>query len=159
MDSFDLPWSGETELPNPGVVVPVGGGAIAGWFIADYALGIPGFGMVAGAIVGLPFIYRVENGGAESEPAPYHFTQAEASLAAESEQYADAKVIDQYRDVAWSERMKTPLDALEVSDSFDDNAARRLSAKMIGDEWLKDVQSAAKPEMGDGADVEVDDDD
>jgi hypothetical protein len=110
-------------------------------------------------IVGLPFIYRVENGGAESEPAPYHFTQAEASLAAESEEYADAKVIDQYREVAWSERMKTPLDALEVSDSFDDNAARRLSATMIGDEWLQDVQWAATPEMRNGADPEDNDGD
>lgn len=158
-DTIDIPKLGQMDLPNPAVWFPIGGGAAAGWFIADYALGIPGFGLAVGVIAGIPFIYRIENGGAESEPAPYHFTQAEASLAAESEEYADAKVIDQYREVAWSERMKTPLDALEVSDSFDDNAARRLSAKMIGDEWLKDVQSAAKPEMGNGVDPEVDDDD
>ncbi|TKX78441.1 hypothetical protein EXE53_21200 [Halorubrum sp. SD626R] len=128
----DVPGIGLTTLPNPGVVLPLGGGAAAGWFISDAMLGIPGFGAVVGAIVGLPFIYRTENGGAESEPAPYHFTQAEASLAFEAGEYADAKLLDQYRDIAWRERMKTPLDARDIEQKFDSSVTRELTNAELG---------------------------
>ena len=152
----DIPSVGPITLPNPGVVLPIGGGAAAGWVIADAMLGIPGFGAVVGAIVGVPFIYRVENGGAESEPAPYHFTQAEASLAYEAGEHADAKMIDQYREIAWSERMKTPLDALRVSSDFDESQSRRLIQDELGSEWTSEVHEAAEP---DKRDTEVADDD
>ena len=143
---IDVPGIGLTTLPNPGVVIPLGGGAAAGWFAANTMLGIPGFGAVVGAIVGLPFIYRVENGGAESEPAPYHFTQAEASLAYEAGEHADAKMIDQYREMAWKERMKTPLDALRVSSDFDESQSRRLIQDELGSEWTSEVHQAGKPD-------------
>ena len=154
----DVPGVGRTELPNPGVVLPVGGGAAAGWVIADAMLGIPGFGAVVGGIVGLPMIYRVENGGAESEPAPYHFTQAEASLAFETERYSDAKLIDDYRDVAWKERMKTPLDALRVSSDFDESQTRRLIHDELGNDYVSEVHGAAAPDSRD-TEVTADDDD
>lgn len=143
---FDIPSVGDVELPNPGVVGPLVGFGAIGWFALDATLGIPAVGGAVGALVGLPFIYRVENGGAEAEPAPFHFTQAEASLAFESERYADAKLIDQYRDVAWSERMKTPLDALKVSSEFDESQSRRLLQDELGEEYVSEIHKAADPE-------------
>jgi|GEM_PF-7120419 len=148
----DVPGVGLTTLPNPGVVLPVGGGAAVGWFAAEAMLGIPGFGVVVGAIAGLPFIYRVQNGGAESEPAPYHFTQAEASLAFEAGEHADAKLLDQYRDIAWSERMKTPLDARNIEQKFDSSVTRELTNAELGTEEGLDVE----PETTEGV---ADDDD
>jgi len=139
-EEFDIPHVGLMSLPNPGVVLPIGGGAAAGWFIADTWLGIPGFGAVVGAIVGLPFIYRVENGGAESEPAPYHFTQAEASLAHEIKQFADSKTLDQYRDVAWRERMKTPIEARNIEQKFDSSVTRELSNAELGVDGELDLE-------------------
>jgi hypothetical protein len=153
-ETFDLPGIGPTELPNPGFVLPIGGGAAAGWFIADYALGIPGVGAAAGVLVGLPFIHRVENGGAESEPAPYHFTQAEASLAAEGEEYADSKLIDEYREIAWRERLKTPLDARDTVQKFDAAVSRELSDAELGvSEGLEMDPDATEP-----TEVDADDD-
>lgn len=142
----DIPGLGRTSLPNPGVVLPIGGGAAAGWLVADALLGIPGVGAVVGGVVGLPFLYRVENGDAASEPAPYHSTQAEASLAYEAGEHADAKLLDEYREIAWSERMKTPLDALRVSSDFDESQSRRLIQDELGSEWTSEVHDAAEPD-------------
>ncbi|TKX82051.1 hypothetical protein [Halorubrum sp. SD626R] len=144
----DVPGIGMTTLPNPGVVLPVGGGAVAGWFAADAMLGIPGFGAVVGAVLGLPFIYRVENGGAESEPAPYHFTQAEASLAFEAGEHADAKLLDDYRDIAWRERMKTPLDARNIEQKFDSSVTRELTNAELGIEDDLDVDPETTERRG-----------
>ena len=144
----DVPGIGLATLPNPGIVLPLGGGAAAGWFISDAILGIPGFGAVVGAIVGLPFIYRTENGGAESEPAPYHFTQAEASLAFEASEHADAKLLDQYRDIAWSERMKTPLDARDIEQKFDASVTRELTNAELGVDGDLDVDPETTERKG-----------
>lgn len=141
----DIPWFGETEIPNPGVVMPVGGGTLIGWYVVDWWLGIPWIGAAAGAFVGLPFVYRVFDGGAESEPAPYHFTQAEASLAFEAGEYSDAKSLEEYRHTAWKERMKTPLEAMKASEEFDETVVRRLNEQMLGNEWTQDVRSAGDP--------------
>jgi hypothetical protein len=153
-DNFDLPGIGPVDLPNPAVVLPIGGGAVAGWFLADTTLGIPGVGMAAGMLVGLPFIYRAENGGAETEPAPYHFTQAEASLAAEGEEYADSKLIDEYREIAWRERLKTPLDARDTVQKFDAAVSRELSDAELGvSDGLEMDPDATEP-----TEVDADDD-
>ena len=145
----DVPYFGSMTIPNPGVVLPLGIPAVVGWFAADYALGIAWLGAAAGVIVGLPWIYSVEHGGAESEPAPYHSTQAEASLAAEAEQYAEAKALDEFREIAWREKMKTPLEALQASAEFDETASRRLNERMLGDEWTQEVKSAGDPSLDD----------
>lgn len=138
---------GETELtvPTLAIALPAVILIAGGWFGLKTTLGIPMVGAMIGGLATLPFIYTVNNGGAHSKPAPYHFTQAEASLAFETERYADAQTVEQYRDVAWSERMKTPLDALDAADAFDDNSARELSSRIIGDKWLEDVHQAADP--------------
>jgi hypothetical protein len=153
----DVPSVGLVTVPNPGVVIPIVGGGAIGWFALDATLGIPEFGAALGAIIGLPFIYRVRDGGAESEPAPYHFTQAEASLAFESERYADAKLLDEYRSVAWNERMKTPLDALKASSEFDKTTTQRLNEEELSTEWTTEVRDAADPD-GPSSEVPGDDD-
>lgn len=135
----------QVTIPNLSIALPAVALIAGGWFAFQTTLGIPAVGAMLGAVATLPFVYQVENGGAHSKPAPYHFTQAEASLAFETERYADAQTVEQYRDVAWNERMKTPLDALDAADSFDDNSARKLSSRIIGDEWLNDVHGAADP--------------
>ncbi|OYR79122.1 hypothetical protein DJ72_14335, partial [Halorubrum distributum] len=144
----DVPGIGLTTLPNPGVVLPVGGGATVGWFADEAMLGIPGCGAVLGAIVGLPFIYRTENGGAESEPAPYHFTQAEASLAFEAGEHADAKMLDDYRDIAWRERMRTPLEARDIEQKFDKSVTKELSTAEIGVDDDLDVEPETTERKG-----------
>ena len=148
----DVPSIGPMTLPNPGVVLPVGGGAVAGWFLAQAALGIPMFGGVVGGLAGLPFIYRVENGGAESEPAPYHFTQAEASLAHEAKEFADAKMLDGYREIAWTERMKTPLDARDIEQKFDSSVTRELSNRELGLDGELEPETTEREEVADDDD-------
>lgn len=133
MSKAELPLVGETEIPNLGVVVPLGAGVGLGWLIADQTLGLPGVGAVVGVIVALPFIHEATDGGAETEPAPYHFTQAEASLSFEAEEYSDSKLLDEYRRIAWTERMKTPLDAKRQSTQFDETVSRELSETTLGD--------------------------
>jgi hypothetical protein len=139
VERVDLPGLGETDLPNPAVIGPLGIGAAAGWFLADATLGLPAVGAVAGFVVALPFIHYIEEGGAEAEPAPYHFTQAEASLAAEGEAYADAKAIDEYRSVAWRERMKTPMEAERVMGEFDETVTQKLNESRIGEYGLDSI--------------------
>ncbi|MFD1634630.1 hypothetical protein ACOZ4L_02730 [Haloplanus ruber] len=139
MKRADVPLLGATEIPNPAVVLPIALCVGAGYYVADATLGIPGVGAATGFVVALPFIHYVEEGGADAEPAPYHFTQAEASLAHETAEYADAKLLEEFRDIAWQERMKTPLEARELVEQFDQTVTSQLNATELGDLGLDDV--------------------
>ncbi|OYR62461.1 hypothetical protein DJ71_23660, partial [Halorubrum sp. E3] len=73
---------------------------------------------------------------------------AEASLAFEAGEHADAKMLDDYRDIAWRERMRTPLEARDIEQKFDKSVTKELSTAEIGVDDDLDVEPETTERKG-----------
>jgi len=92
---------------------------LIGWQVGAATLNTP----VVGASVGLVVLalegYEAVDGSIEFEPAPRHDVTADASLTVMQSEHADAKMLEDYEEVAWSERIRTAMEAREIDSRRD----------------------------------------
>jgi len=65
-------------------------------------------------------------------PAPRHFVSADASLTVLQSEYADAKTVEEYEEIAWAERSRTALEAREVEARRDASITQRMAEDALG---------------------------
>ncbi len=91
---------------------------------------------LVGAAVGSLFLivesYEAVDGKLEFDPAPRHFISADASLTILQEEYADAKRLEDYEEIAWRERTRTGMELAETQHRRDDTMTRQLNESALG---------------------------
>ncbi|WP_281195841.1 hypothetical protein [Halorubrum sp. F4] len=99
---------------------------LIGWHVGSTAFNTP----IVGAGVGLVLLavesYEAVDGSIGFEPAPRHDVTADASLTVLQSEHSDAKTLEEYEEIAWSERTSTALEAREVDSRRDASMIRKL---------------------------------
>ncbi|WP_256948854.1 hypothetical protein [Halorubrum ezzemoulense] len=76
--------------------------------------------------------YEAVDGTIDFEPAPRHDVTADASLTVLQGEHADAKLLEDYEEIAWSERITTALEAREVDSRRDRTLIRSFLEDEVG---------------------------
>ena len=125
------PADGESVSPiTRGLYALLTAGALAlpiiGWEAGAAVANTP----VVGACVGLALLavesYEAVDGSINFSPAPRHDVTADASLTVLQSEHSDAKTLEEYEEIAWSERTSTALEARDVDSRRDASMIRRL---------------------------------
>jgi hypothetical protein len=110
-------------------------------------------GLVLLAIEG----YEAVDGSVNFEPAPRHDVTADASLTVMQSEHADAKLLEDYEEIAWTERIKTALEARDIDSRRDRSMIQSFLEKEIGvgldalgldDNAATDIESDDSEETG-----------
>lgn len=90
-----------------------------GWHAGEAIANVPTVGAVVGVAMLAVESYEAVDGSIDFEPAPRHDVTADASLTVLQSEHADAKLLEDYEEVAWSERIKTAMEAREIDSRRD----------------------------------------
>lgn len=126
------------------LALPFIGGDMAG-----SSVNAPLIGMGLGALILTLESYGAVDGEIQFEPAPRHFVNADASLTIYQNEYADAKTLEKFEEIAWNERTKTGMEARSIEKRRDDTMTQILneSALGIGADVLGDPTNADGDEI------------
>lgn len=125
------PADGESLSPiTRGVYGLITAGALAlpyiGWQAGMAVSNTPVVGAVVGVMLLAVESYEAVDGSINFEPAPRHDITADASLTVMQSEHADAKTLEEYEEIAWSERTSTALEARDVDSRRDVSMVRRF---------------------------------
>ncbi|TKX35284.1 hypothetical protein EXE52_18155, partial [Halorubrum sp. CGM4_25_10-8A] len=84
---------------------------LIGWYAGDAVANTPTVGAGVGLVLLALESYEAVDGAIDFEPAPRHDVTADASLTVLQGEHADAKLLEDYEEIAWSERITTALEA------------------------------------------------
>lgn len=105
---------------------------LIGWQVGATATNTP----VVGACVGLVLLavesYGAVDGSIDFDAAPRHDVTADASLTVLQSEHADAKTLEEYEEVAWTERSRTALEAREVDSRRDASMIQSMLEEELG---------------------------
>lgn len=111
-------------------------GAVAlpliGWHVGGAVANVPTVGAAVGAVVLGVEALEARSGSVEFTPAPRHDVTADASLTVLQSEHADAKTLEEYEEIAWSERTTTAVEARDVQARQDRTVNRRLNEEALG---------------------------
>ena len=123
---------------------------VIGWKVGGAVANISTVGAALGAVALAVESLEAQPGSVEFTPAPRHDVTADASLTILQQEHADAKTLEEYEEIAWSERTTTALEAREVQGRQDKTVTRRLNEEALG--MLLDVEarpdSESEPTLG-----------
>lgn len=105
---------------------------VIGWEAGATAMNAPMIGAAVGTVLLAVESYEAKDGSLSFDEAPRHFVSADASLTMLQNEFADAKTIEEYREIAWSERTRTGLEMKETRDRRDDTMVRQLNERALG---------------------------
>ncbi|OYR55524.1 hypothetical protein DJ73_02155 [Halorubrum sp. Ea1] len=92
---------------------------LIGWQVGAATLNTPVVGAGIGFVILAVEGYEAVDGSIDFEPAPRHDVTADASLTVMQSEHADAKMLEDYEEVAWSERIRTAMEAREIDSRRD----------------------------------------
>ncbi|SMO92151.1 hypothetical protein SAMN06264867_1231, partial [Halorubrum cibi] len=99
---------------------------LIGWHVGGAVANVPFVGAAVGVVLLAVESYEAVDGSISFEPAPRHDVTADASLTVLQSEHADAKTLEEYEEIAWSERTSTALEARDVDSRRDASMMRRL---------------------------------
>ena len=105
---------------------------LIGWYAGDAVANVPTVGAFVGLVLLAVESYEATDGVIDFEPAPRHDVTADASLTVLQSEHADAKLLEQYEDIAWKERIKTALEAREIDSRRDRSMIQGVLEDEIG---------------------------
>ena len=105
---------------------------LIGWHVGGAVANVSTVGAALGALVLGVESLEAKSGSVEFTPAPRHDVTADASLTILQQEHADAKTLEEYEEIAWSERTTTALEAREVQGRQDKTVTRRLNEEALG---------------------------
>ena len=105
---------------------------VIGWHVGNAVANVPTVGAAAGLVLLAVESYEAVDGSIDFEPAPRHDVTADASLTVLQSEHADAKLLEDYEEVAWSERIKTALEAREIDSRRDRSMIQSFLEDEIG---------------------------
>jgi len=97
-----------------------------GWRAGEALLNAPTVGALVGVVLLAVESYEAVDGSISFDPAPRHDITADASLTVMQSEHSDAKTLEEYEEIAWSERTRTALEAREVDTRRDRSVARKF---------------------------------
>lgn len=105
---------------------------VIGWYAGQAMANVPVIGAAVG-LVGLAILsYEAVDGSIEVDPAPLHSRSAKATLTALQKEFADAKLLEEYEEIAWSERTRSALEARDVEGRRDKSMLQRMNEGALG---------------------------
>ncbi|QKY18298.1 hypothetical protein [Halorubrum sp. CBA1229] len=125
---------------------------VIGWYAGEAAANIPTVGAFAGLVLLAVESYEAVDGAIDFEPAPRHDLTADASLTVMQSEHADAKLLEDYEEIAWSERIKTALEARDIDSRRD----RSMIQTFLEDEIGVSLEALGLDDNA-GTDVEAED--
>ena len=105
---------------------------LIGWYAGDAVANTPTVGAGVGLVLLALESYEAVDGAIDFEPAPRHDVTADASLTVLQGEHADAKLLEDYEEIAWSERITTALEAREVDSRRDRTLIRSFLEDEVG---------------------------
>lgn len=103
-----------------------------GWHVGATTINAPMSGAALGTLLLAVEGYGAKDGSLDFEPAPRHFVSADASLTVLQNEYADAKTLEDYEEIAWQERSRTALEARDVESRRDKSIVQRMNESALG---------------------------
>jgi len=103
-----------------------------GYQVAAQQLNAGLVGAAVGGFVLLVESYEAVDGQLSFEPAPRHFVSADASLTILQEEFADAKRLEDYEEIAWQERTRTGMEMAETQHRRDATMTQQLNESALG---------------------------
>ncbi|MHB9286780.1 hypothetical protein ACKVMT_07040 [Halobacteriales archaeon Cl-PHB] len=114
-----------------GMLLLVVGVPLAGWTVGGQ-LGVPVLGAFLGVLPALVAGHEAKDGSVEYEPASQHFRRAQATLIDLQREQADGKTLEDFRQMAWSERARTAQEAQEIAEDHDRTLTEQLLSQHSG---------------------------
>lgn len=105
---------------------------LIGWRAGEMVANVPTVGAFVGLVLLAVESYEAVDGAISFEPAPRHDVTADASLTVMQSEHADAKLLEDYEEIAWSERLSTALEAREIDSRRDSTMIRTFLEDEIG---------------------------
>ncbi|TKX86969.1 hypothetical protein EXE43_05650 [Halorubrum sp. SS5] len=105
---------------------------LIGWYAGDAVANVPTVGAFVGLVLLAVESYEATDGVIDFEPAPRHDVTADASLTVLQSEHADAKLLEDYEEIAWTERIKTALEAREIDSRRDRSMIQGVLEDEIG---------------------------
>ncbi|WP_435093413.1 hypothetical protein [Halorubrum sp. N11] len=105
---------------------------LIGWQVGVATLNTPVVGAGVGLLVLALESYEAVDGSIDFEPAPRHDVTADASLTVMQSEHADAKLLEDYEEIAWTERIKTAMEAREIDSRRDRSMIQAFLEDEIG---------------------------
>jgi|GEM_PF-1263771 len=131
---------------------------VIGYYAGGMVSNTPTVGFVIGLVLLAIEGYEAVDGSVNFEPAPRHDVTADASLTVMQSEHADAKLLEDYEEVAWTERIKTALEARDIDSRRDRSMIQSFLEKEIGvglDALGLDDNAATDIESDDSEETEV----
>jgi len=105
---------------------------VIGWQVGAATINAPMAGAAVGTVLLAIESYTAVDGHLDFTPAPRHFVSADASLTVLQNEYADAKKLEHFREIAWEERARTGVEMKETQDHRDETMMRILNESSLG---------------------------
>ncbi len=105
---------------------------VIGWEVGATTINAPMIGAGVGTVLLAIESYGAKDGSLSFDEAPRHFVSADASLTVLQNEFADAKTLERYREIAWSERAQTGIEMKNAIDQRDETIAQELSQSALG---------------------------
>ncbi len=103
-----------------------------GWQVGASTINAPMVGAGIGTVLLAIESYGAKDGLLDFEPAPRHFLSADASLTVLQNEYADAKTIEDFEEIAWEERSRTALEVRNVEARRDKSIVQKMNESALG---------------------------
>lgn len=141
-------------------VLWAGIGALMGWTMGSALVDMPMFGASVGLMTAFAIaVTKVEDGHAEFEPAPTHYTAARPQVLDAGASLSDARTIDDLEAIALEATTDTALEGRRIQSRMDSTVTQRMNRDELGIGETDDRDDRADDDRADDAHQEETDDD